>query len=294
MYVGTDEGWISGQPRRGDLATGRRWQRVGVGTLPEPPGRPDRGRPVELADRLRGVRRLRCGHARQQRTRVRDVGRREALEQHHGEPAGRARSTRSSSTRPTRRRSTSAPTSAPFMTHQRRPKLASAGQRRCPRWACGSSTTTPRNGVLAAGTHGRGAYTLTSTATRAGTRGVEDRLGHPGRTGQHDRLHDHGAEHRQRRRDGRERDRPAAGEHDARDRSATAASSAARRGAAGTGKTVPAGGSITLHFDGADQGQRCRRSVTRDRRRRDRRQGRHGASRRPAARTPRRSRRRSP
>ena len=72
-----------GQPRRGRPPTRPTWQPRRRGTLPEPAGQPDRGRPLQLADRLRGVRRLRRGHARQQRPRVRDHRRRPALEQHH-------------------------------------------------------------------------------------------------------------------------------------------------------------------------------------------------------------------
>ncbi len=68
-----------GQPGRGHVATPRRWHRVGAGSAAEPAGQPDRRRPVELADRLRGVRRLRGGDAGQPRPRLRHHRRRPAL-----------------------------------------------------------------------------------------------------------------------------------------------------------------------------------------------------------------------
>ena len=106
-----------------------------------------------------------------------------------GEPAGRPRQLASCSTRRTprhalrrhrRRRRSSPPTAA---------HTGAASAAACPRSPCGSSTTTPSHGVLAAGTHGRGAYTLTDSARRgAGAGRLQGRRRRPGRPGQHHRT----------------------------------------------------------------------------------------------------------
>ena len=56
------------------------------------------------------------------------------------------------------------------------------------------------HGVLLAGTHGRGAYTLQNRNASAALVVSKVDSGVPGRPGQHHRLHDHREEHRQRRR----------------------------------------------------------------------------------------------
>ena len=111
------------QPGRGDAPTPDAGPRVGQSVLPNRPVDPDRGRPLELADRLH---RRTPGSARPPRATPATSSRpptAAALDRHQRQPAGRRRSTRSCSTRPTRTRSTPAPTSA----RSSRPTAAASG-----------------------------------------------------------------------------------------------------------------------------------------------------------------------
>ena len=200
----------------------------------------------------------------------------------------------SCSTRPTRRRSTSAPTSA----RSSRTTAAAAGTRSapaCPKVAVWQLDYDATNGVLAAGTHGRGAYTMYDRRATAGARGVQGRHRRAGRAGQH------GATTRSRCATSATPTRPSV-------RRSTdpipahtklAVSVAGRRllHRAGTcewdGLTVPAGGSVTLHFT-VRIDTKLPASVHGDHERRHRREGGRGQHvRPPAARTTPRSRRRT-
>ena len=131
-------------------------------------------------------------------------------------------------------RSTSAPTSAPFVTHQRRPAAGTAlgtGMPKVAVWQLDYDAE-PRR---ARGRHPR-SWRLHDAATAAplpGAGRLQGRRRRAGRPRQHDRLHDHGQEHRQRRRDRRHGDRPAAGQHHVRSTSARAVTSVPARRALG-------------------------------------------------------------
>ena len=192
-----------GQPERvtSDTPT---WTRVGAGCAAEPPGQPVRRRPVELADRLHRLRRLRGGDARPTAATC-------------SRPPTAAHLTTSPATCPTSpvnsvvidpsdaNTSTSAPTSAPSSDERRHAvEAAWAGGAQGRVWQLDYDAT---NGVLAAGTHGRGAYTLDNRGARPAL--VVSKADWASRSArQHDPLHDHRAEHRQRRRDRRHRHRP--------------------------------------------------------------------------------------
>ena len=197
----------SRSPRRGrrglaELAPRRR------GRPAQPAGQPVRGRPLQLADRLRGVRRVRRGHAGTAAT-CSPPPTAGALDQHHQQSAGRAGQQHRARSGRRRRRSTSAPMSA----RSSPTTVATTGKRSapvCPKvavWQLDYDATQRRP---RAGTHGRGAYTLSnarsdprSWSPRATTARRSARKHHP--------LHDHGAQHRQRRRHRRlrHRSRPA-------------------------------------------------------------------------------------
>ena len=181
-----------GQPGRVDRRTTRRWTRVGAGRPAEPPGQPDRGGPVELAHRLRRVRRVRRGHAAATGPRLRHHRRRPALDRRHRQPARRPGQHASSSTR--------RPEHA-LRRHRRRPvrhdqRRRAAGARSAPacrRSRSGSSTTTPSQ-RRARRRHPRPRRLHASRHRgRAGAGRLEGRRRQAGRPGQHDRLHDHGA-----------------------------------------------------------------------------------------------------
>ena len=142
MYVGTDEALVSVSP---DAVTSDNptWTRRRRATLPEPSGQRDRGRPVELADRLPGVRRLRCGDPGQRGHVFATTDGGKNCQRHHRQPARRARSTRvvlDPSDPNTMYVGTDV---GAVRDDQRRPHLEARSAAAFPKVASGSSTTTP-------------------------------------------------------------------------------------------------------------------------------------------------------
>ena len=149
-----------GQPGRGQLGDTPTWT---AGrhrhALPEPAGQPDRGRPLATGGSptpptaaSTPPRRQRPATCSRPPTAA-STGRTSAA------TCRTSRSTRSSSTRPTRTRSTSAPTSAPFVTNNGGAHWSRLGTG-MPKVAVWQLDYDARHRLLAAGTHGRGAYTL--------------------------------------------------------------------------------------------------------------------------------------
>ena len=193
VYVGTDEGWIQVSPdavdvRHPDAGTASARARCPTGRSTRSPwtartgGSPTRRTAASVPPRRRN-----SGHV----FATTDGGRH--WQQHHRPTCRTCRSTPSSSTRPTPTPSTSAPTSARSSPTNGGQLVVSASAAACPKVRVWQLDYDATNGVLAAGTHGRGAYTLTEQRRRGRAGRLQGRRRHAGRSGQHDRLHDHGA-----------------------------------------------------------------------------------------------------
>ena len=189
VYAGTDEGWIQVSPDAvtsdsPDLAPRRRRARCRTGRSTRSPSTARTG--ASPTRRTAASARRRPSNTR---PRVRHHRRRRALAEHHRQPARRPGQQRRARPGRRRTRSTSAPTSA----RSSRPTAATAGSALgsgMPKVAVWQLDYDATNGVLAAGTHGRGAYTLTNRSADARARRVEGRRRHAGRPGQHHPLHD--------------------------------------------------------------------------------------------------------
>ena len=225
----------------------------------EPPGHPDRRGPLELADRLPVVRRVQRGDAGQHGPRVQDDRTAEDLDRRQRRTCRICRSTRRA--RPVYPNTLYAGTDVgAFVTTNGGSSWSSLGDGHARGRASGSSTSTPASGCSLAGTHGRGAYTPPTRTPRRRWSCRRPTPAMPVGPRQHHRLHDDGAEHRQRGRDRRHHHRPDPGQHDVR-LGRTAAARTVDGQSHWTGLTVPAGGSVTVHFTVAHRRRTSPRSV---------------------------------
>ena len=199
VYAGTLDGlvWVSPDAQTADTPT---WVQVNAQDeqAAEPAGSRLRGRPQQLPDRVRRLQRLRRGDARRHPGHV--------FATTDGGQTGRtsaatcrtSRSTRSSLD-PSYPNTLYAGTDVgPFVTYNGGAHWAALGTG-MPTVAVWQLDLDPLHRIIAAGTHGRGAFRLGDTAPAAPALVVvEGRRGRPGRAGEQPRLHDHAAEHRQR------------------------------------------------------------------------------------------------